>query len=217
MFIEKINYLLEIKSLYIIKDIFLFLEEKQKLNMIIYNKELQEILGVDIKDYKNISGKFKIGGKNGKGKEYIINTNNSLSLIFEGNGRRNGNGKEYYKGYLIFEGKYIDGKRNGKGKEYHRKGYNKKGIIEFGIKDGKGYIKIYDNSDILKYEGEYLNGERSGKGKEYYINQVKFEGEYLGGKKHGKGKKYYCDGKLKFEGEYSKGKNGMENILMKLV
>ena len=42
----------DIKSSYIIKGIFLFLNEKQKLNIIIYNKHLQKILGVDIKNYK---------------------------------------------------------------------------------------------------------------------------------------------------------------------
>ena len=30
------------------------------------------------------------------------------------NGERNGKGKEYYNGKLIFEGEYLNGKRNGK-------------------------------------------------------------------------------------------------------
>ena len=55
---------------------------------------------------------FTIGGKNGKGKEYIIITN---ILIFEGeylNGKRNGTGKEYnydWDGKLKFEGGYLNG------------------------------------------------------------------------------------------------------------
>ena len=55
------------------------------------------------------------------------------------NGKKNGKGKEYrsgiliYNGELSFEGEYIDGKKNGKGKEYN-----------------------YDNI----FEGEYLNGEK---------------------------------------------------------
>ena len=53
---------------------------------------------------------------------------------------RNGKGKLYYEGNLIFEGDYLNGKRNGKGKEFFLNG-------------------------ILKYEGEYLNGERNGKRK----------------------------------------------------
>ena len=133
----------QIKSSYILKTVLSFLNEKQKLNMIIYNKELQKICLVDIKDYKNASLKYRIGERNGKGKEYIKNTKR---LIFEGeyiNGKRNGKGKNYnFDGELRFEGEYLNGKRNGKGKEYYH--------------DGK-----------LEFEGEYLNGERNGKGKEY--------------------------------------------------
>ena len=40
-----------------------------------YNKELQKVLLIDIKYYKKVSGKYIIGEKNGKGREYIINTN----------------------------------------------------------------------------------------------------------------------------------------------
>ena len=43
---------------------------KKKLNLIIYNKEMQTILGVDINTYKKKSGKYRIIDKNGKGKEY---------------------------------------------------------------------------------------------------------------------------------------------------
>ena len=136
----------DIKSSFIIKNIFSFLSEKQILNLILYNKQFQNLLLVDIKNYKKKSGKYKIGEKNGKGKEYSLETN---KLIFEGEylkGKRNGKGKEYnFDGKLEFEGKYLNGRRNGKGKEYNY--------------DGK-----------LEFEGEYLNGERNGKGKEYYKN-----------------------------------------------
>ena len=71
---ENIIKIYNIKSLYIIKTILSFLTEKQKLNMIIYNKELQRTCLVDIEDYKKISLKYKIGERNGKGKEYIKNT-----------------------------------------------------------------------------------------------------------------------------------------------
>ena len=107
----------DIKSSYIIKEVFSFLSKKQKLNNIIYNKQLQNICGFDIEDYKKISGKYKIIDKNGFGKESELGTNR---LIFEGeylNGKRNGNGKEYnYDGELAFEGEYLNGQRNGKGK-----------------------------------------------------------------------------------------------------
>jgi len=160
---KKIN-IRDIKSSFILKKIFSFLSQKPILNMIMYNKELQKILLVDIKDYKKISGLYKIGEKNGIGREYTINTN---ALIFEGkylNGKRNGKGKEfYYNGELKFEGEYLNGKRNGKGKEYY-------------------------NDGELKFEGEYLNGKINGKGKEYYYGILRFEGEYLNGKRNGKGK-----------------------------
>ena len=50
----------DIKSSYIINMIFSFLYKKQKLNMIIYNKKLQRMLLVDIKEYKKIAGKYII-------------------------------------------------------------------------------------------------------------------------------------------------------------
>ena len=113
--IIKIN---NIKSSYIIKTLLSFLNEKQKLNMILYNKELQKKCQVDFEDYKKMSLKYKVGERNGKGKEYIKNTKR---LIFEGeylNGKRNGKGKNYnFEGELRFEGEYLNGRKNGKGKE----------------------------------------------------------------------------------------------------
>ena len=155
---SKMN-LRNIKSSYIIKRIFSFLYEKQKLRMIVNNKELQKICLVDIKDYKLIFGKYKIAERNGKGREYTIKENN---LIFEGlylNGVRNGKGKEYFNnGNLKFDGDYLNGVRHGKGKEY------------------------YDNGK-LKYEGDYLKGKRNGKGKEFNDKgHLDFEGDYLKGK-----------------------------------
>ena len=126
----------QIKSSYIMKSVLSFLNEKQKLKMIVNNKELQKMFLIDVENYKIISGKYKIGGKTGKGFECIIDTN---IIIFEGeylNGKRNGKGKEYYKNnQLLFEGQYLNGEKNGKGKEYN----------SFGE---------------LIFEGEYLNGKR---------------------------------------------------------
>ena len=53
----------EIKHTCLLKVVFSFLNEKRKLNMIIYNKELQKKLDVNIEEYKKISGKYKIGEK----------------------------------------------------------------------------------------------------------------------------------------------------------
>ena len=134
-------YLKDIKSIFIMKKIFWILPKKQILNMIIYNKELKKILLVDIKDYKEISGKYKIGKKNGEGKEY----NYDRKLIYEGeylNGKRNGKGKEYYiDDILNFEQENLNAVINRKGKEYY-----------------------YKNGNI-KFEGKYLDGKRwNGKG-----------------------------------------------------
>jgi len=172
--IEKIKNTInirDIKSDFIKKNIFLYLSEKQILNMVMYNKKFKELLLVDIKNYKKMSGKYKIGGKNGKGKEYLIDSN---KLEFEGE-YLNGKEKEnYYNGRLIFEGEYLNGKKNGKGKEYN-------------------YFRQ------LEFEGEYLNSKRNGKGKEYYNNdKLKFEGEYLNGERWN-GKGYNKNGIKDFE------------------
>ena len=151
---NKVN-IRDINSSFIIKNIFSFLLEIQILNLIIYKKQMQKIFGFDIKDYKEISGKYRICEKNGKGKEYILNSN---TLIFEGeylNGKRNGKGKEYDNyGDIVFEGEYSNGKKNGKGKEYDS--FNGK----------------------LEFEGEFLNGKRwNGKETNYYDNgKLKSEG-----------------------------------------
>ena len=137
-----------IKSSYIKKGIFSFLNEKQILKMIIYSKELQKICLIDIEDYKKNSGKYKIGGKNGKGEEYIINTN---ILIFEGeylNGDRWIGKEYYYNGKLKFEGKYL------KNKKWDGNGYNINGFVQFEIKDGKGKGKEYYYDGKLEMEKE---------------------------------------------------------------
>ena len=84
-----------IKSKFIIEEIFSFLRKKKLLNLIIYNKYLQNIYKINIEDYKQTSGKYKEGKKNGIGKIYKSNLN-----------------------ILIFEGEYLNGKKNGKEKKY---------------------------------------------------------------------------------------------------
>ena len=197
----------DIKSLFIKRKIFSYLDEKKKLNILKYNKIFQKKFAINIGNYINKSGIYKINGINGQGKEYLINTN---ILIFEGeylNKKKNGKGKEYYdNGCLKFEGKYKNGKRNGKGKEYdineelifkgeylnglkwNGKGYN---TIETEIINGNGYITIFHKlkPKILKFEGKLINGEINGEGKEYNIyGKLIFKGEYLNGLKwNGKG------------------------------
>ena len=146
------NIIETIKSKYIINDIFSYLYENKKLELVKYNKKSQKKWEIDINYYKQISGKFIIGERNGKGKEY--NEENEL----------------------LFEGEYLNGNK------WNGKGYDKRGNIDFEIKNGKGYIKEYDKDGILEFEGEYINGKRSGKGKDYYNDgNLIFEGEYLNG------------------------------------
>ena len=225
---------IQIKSSYILKMIYSLLNERRKLEIVKYAKNIQKKLNIDLMNYRLMSGKYIIGNKNGICKLYDYNDN----LIFEGeylNGKRNGKGKEYNKyGDILFEGEYLKGKKwNGKGYYINIKKYDngnidyriedekgfKKGnyIIYYEIKDGKGFMIDYDNEDCI-FEGEYLNGERNGKGKEYTIygnSYLVYEGEYLNGKRNGKGKEYiniYLEsaiggyGKLFFEGEYFNGK-----------
>jgi antitoxin component YwqK of YwqJK toxin-antitoxin module len=164
-----------LKFQYTFKFIFSCIKEKRKLDIVKYNKNMQKILDIGIINYKTFNGKYIIGERNGKGKEYYINDN----LIFEGeylNGKRNGKGKEYnINDNLIFEGEYLNGKRNGKGKEY----------------DCTIYVVFAENlnqenkeNNNLIFEGEYVNGIRNGKGREYDSNGcIKFEGEYNNGKR----------------------------------
>ena len=220
-----------IKSTYFIKIIFTYVEEKQKLKVVNYNKNIQKLLDINIINYKYSTGKYIIYESNKIRKEYNASTD---TLIYKGghlNGKRNGKGKEYYNGKLIFVGEYLSGLRNGKGKNYDWINGELwfEGNYLKGKRNGKGkeYNIIYMNR--LSFEGEYLNDKywigtkylNSGKidyilknningdgiGLEYWDNgfcqgTIKYEGEYLKGKRNGKGKEYYEDGEILFEGEY---------------
>ena len=208
-----------IKSRYIMKEVLLFLPKRPKLKMIIHNKELQNLLLVDINDYKKASGKYRIIKKNGEGEEYIIDSTELKSnyykkRIFSGNyknGKRDGKGKEYYdNGELKFEGEYLNGERNGKGTEY----YNMEEII-FNKRKFK-FNYIYFNK-ILKFEGEYLNGKRNGNGKEYNCEgELEFEGKYLNGKRWN-GKGYNKNRNESFELQNGKGNNKEYDFNTKLL
>ena len=101
----------KIRSSVILKKIFLYQDYKRKLRLIIYNKNIQKKLNVNIIDYKRLSGKYK-DEKNDKIYEYNIYDD---KLLFEGeclNGTKNGRGKEYNEdGKLIFKGEYLNGKK----------------------------------------------------------------------------------------------------------
>ena len=163
----------KIQSLYIVKIIFLFIDEKKKLNLLKYNNNLKNIMNISLINYKMYFGRYIIYEGYNKVKEFYIDDD---ILAFEGeylNGKRSGKGKEYYNGKLIFEGEYLNGKRSGKGKEYYEdkllfegdflngKMHNGKVYdilnqnIAYELKDGKGFIKEYNINNHLKFEGEY--------------------------------------------------------------
>ena len=209
----------KIKSSFFKKIIFSFINDKNELKIIKYNKNLQKLIGINIINYKIFSGRYIIYETKGKGKEY----NCENKLLFEGeflNGERK-KGKEYSEDEnIIFEGEYLNGRR------WNGMGYDIEENIVYELKNGKGYVKEYNYDDILLFEGEYLNGKRNGKGEEYnFKGNLIFEGEYLDGKRwNGKGYdiyynivyelqkgkgyviEYYSNGRLKFEGEYLYGK-----------
>ena len=235
-----INIEKSIKSLNNIKKIFSHISEKRKLGIIIYNKKLLNKLNVYIENYKKISGKYKTGGINGHGKEYLIDTN---ILIYEGeylNKKRHGIGKEYSKnGVLLYEGEYLNGKRHGIGKEYSKNGVL---LYEGEYLNGKrhGLGKEYSKDGELIFEGEYINGKyfngkgfnimecdvKDGKGKVklyYQINPklLKFEGEIINGEINGKGTEYDTNRNIIFIGEYKNGKKwngkGYNNLDLELI
>ena len=200
------------------------MDESQKLKIIIHNKNLQNKIYISLINYKIFSGRYIIFEENNKNKRKIYNSF-SDKLIFEGE-YLNGKAKEYDRyGNLVYEGEYLNGKRNGKGKEYfgrhllfdgeylngkrwNGKIYDKDNDLIYELKEGKGYVKDYyqSNENYIRYEGEYLNGDKNVLGEERSINDsLIYEGEYLNGKRNGKGKEYF--GRyLIFDGEYLNGK-----------
>ena len=136
----------DIKSTFIIKKIFFLIYYDRKVKLVAYNKKIQNILGLNVRDLMRVSGRYIIGERNGYGKEY---NNYFNKLIFEGeylNGKRNGNGKEYnLEGNIIYKGEYLSNKKSGYGKEYN-----------------------YYNNKLI-YEGEYLNGKETEKEKNILI------------------------------------------------
>ena len=214
-----INLKKQVKSSYILREIFSYLSKKIVLKLIKFNKSLQKKLLYDIEDYREVAGKYKIGGNNGKVQIYTLDNR----LIFYGeylNGKKHGEGKEYYEnnGNLKLKGEYLNGELNGKIIEFYENGRLKfEGEYLNGKKHGKGKEYNYNRKNNLIFYGNYLYGKRNGKGKEYNDNgRIIFEGEYLNDKRNGKGKEYiinkeiflerkYLDGNLIFEEEYLNG------------
>ena len=107
-----------IKSSYFYKILFSYVDELQKLKLIIHNKDIKKKIDIGLINYKIFSGRYIIFDENNKNKRKIYNSLKD-ELIFEGeylNGKKNGQVKEN-NGWLKFEGEYLNGKRNGKAKD----------------------------------------------------------------------------------------------------
>ena len=218
---EKSCLFTNINSKYLLNDIFSLVLKNVSLNVIIYNKKLQKILGISIEDYKTTSRKYIkkcFGFLDSKYNEYSIDTN---ILVFEGEykfGKKEGNGKEYFDdGKLKFEGKYHKGKKIS-GKRYDKL---KNVFLEFNGEFGE---EKYNNGKLM-FEGKYFNGKRwngigydingnkvfeikFGRGmvKEYFDDgKIKFEGQYHEGERNGEGIRYDYEGEILFKGEYLNG------------
>ena len=228
---SNVNLIDSIKSFYVKKNIFSYIEKKKILQLIIYNKKYQNKFKYNLDYYKKSAGKEAIYGSNDIVKYYCIY---SKRLLFEGiclRGKRIKYGREYYyDGELRYEGYFLDGKKTGKGKEYINKHLIYCGEYKNDKRNGKG--QEYNSKDIIIFQGDYLNGKKwngygyddkgikvyelkDGKGiiKEFSDNGIlNFEGEYSNGKRDGQGKEYNYKGKLIFEGQYLNGerKEGKE-------
>ena len=202
----------DLQSNFILKKLFGFLKNTRCLKIISYNKSFQSKLSIDIDDFKYAASIYLIFEDKGKVKGYDKNDN----LIFEGeykNKKRNGFGKEYYKGKLIFEGQYKDGLKNGHGKKYDEK--NGKLIFE-GIylngEEWEGEGQIEELEGKYKYYGKITEGKINGFGKKVdYNSYIDYEGNFIKGKKYGYSKEF-VDSTLVFEGEFSYDKRNRHGI-----
>ena len=199
------------KSEYFIKLLFSYVDEKQKLNIVKFNKSLQNIINITIANYKYFTGRYIIYESKGIGKEYI-GTNNKL--VYEGeffHGERKGKGKEYWAflddGNVKYEGEFLHGQWNGKGREYY---FNNILVYEGEFLNGKRHGKgiRYNGKDKIEFEGKFVNGkEWEGKSHIFLANNYissggLFQDTYIDDKNRVIKKEYFWTGKLLFEGEY---------------
>jgi len=130
------------------------------------------------------------------------------------NGILDGKVKQYNReGYLLFHGEYKNGK------PWNIKGYEKNNIA-FELKEGKGFLKEYDESYRSFFESEYLNGMRNGKGKEYFLGKLAFKGKYKDGENWNRRQfGYFGDIKCYFKNgrKYTKDGKEFEEDLLKVI
>ena len=122
---------------------------------------------------------------------YNITKSNEVLPYYKGqhmDGLKNGNGKLFLDGKLIYSGLFEDGKQNGNGIEYKNDTIVYKGAFKKGYRDGMG---IEYREGLKIYEGEWEKGKRDGDGKEYNKKGlIVYVGEWEKGYYDGKGKLY---------------------------
>ena len=199
-----------LKSNLVLQKIFDLLKNTLCLKIISYNKSIQSKISKNLEDFKKASKIYIISEDKGTTKECDKKSNN---IIFEGeykNKKRNGFGKEYYKGKLIFEGQYKDGLKNGPGKKYDDEKGNLlfEGIYLNGVEwEGEGQIVEMDDKSNTSfknrkaiYYGKITEGKINGYGRKAdFDNWIDYEGYFIKGKKCGFGKEFHYS-KLVYEG-----------------
>ena len=101
-----------IRSYYITKLVFSFVDIKTTSKLIRYNKSIQSKININPLYIKLLSDRYIIYETNGKAYEYRT-----------------------FDDSLLFKGKYLNGKRNGKGKEFYESTNEKKYLF-----NGERYI-----------------------------------------------------------------------------
>ncbi|MBF0278768.1 MAG: tetratricopeptide repeat protein [SAR324 cluster bacterium] len=107
------------------------------------------------------------------------------------------------KGFIIYEGQWVNGKRHGHGTSFFHENPEIKeyeGQWKAGKFDGQGiYSYIYGG----KYQGQFQNGQHHGQGILYSSDGSKYyEGQWENGEIHGQGTQYAKDGSVVYEGQW---------------
>lgn len=98
--------------------------------------------------------------QNSKMKEY----NDNQDLVYEGGYsnalKRNGEGKEYSNGVLVYSGNWLDDEKDGMGVSYKNNRMLYQGEWKHNLPYGKGFLLNEDGS--ILHSGEWINGKLKG-------------------------------------------------------
>ncbi|MDR6883073.1 cold shock domain-containing protein [Bacillus sp. 3255] len=171
-----------------------------------------------------LSGNFKknsfIDKKNNRLLKVIDSpsvSGSGCTIIYEGgikDGKRNGRGKEYDNGHVIYDGYWLNDKRHGHGSsfrviDYYDKARSVKEYCGEWVEDKKSGVgtSFFEDGNIA-YQGQWQNDSFHGSGVSYnpekdwgyYGHKLSYSGGYHYGLYHGLGTLYTRQGK--FEGEF---------------